>query len=721
MLIAGRYASEELVGQGAMGAVYRAVDQLSGRTVALKQLKPQVINTAPDVIERFVREGEALRQLNHPNIVKLYDVLHDAEIWYLVMEFVGGGSLRYLMSAPLPVQQVLEIGLDLADALTRAHRLQIIHRDIKPSNVLMTLDGTPRLSDFGHARFGKSSDLTQSGMIVGTLNYLSPEACQGESVDARTDIWAFGVLLFEMVSGQHPFAMDKVGATITRILTARPPDLQALCPHVPVALVDLIYRMLEKQPDDRIPTVRLVGAELEAISRGLNLSDFQSVFTTQIEKPVRPLQRRHNLPTQLTTFVGREKELVEIVELLHKPETRLLTIVGPGGMGKTRLALQTITKLLKQESGFEDGLYFVSLDRLREASAILPAIAGAIGFEAQDVEQLSKPFLAYLSGRALLLVLDNFEHLLDSVGVVTDIMRAAPSVKVLATSRERLQLQAETVFHIQGMPVPVEGAATGEIAEYDAVQLFVQQARRSWPNFEADATDLQYIVHICRLVDGMPLAILLAAAWVDMLTLEDITAEIVGSLDFLETQMRNVPERHRSIRAVFNASWRQLNTTEQRALRWLSVFRAGFTREAAQQVTDVSLQTLAALTAKSFLRRVPETGRYEIHELLRQYASEKLEASGEMETARKAHMAYFLGQTEACGLCTNEQPILNPLTEREYEVLKLIGDGLSNQDIADELFVSISTVKKHINHIYSKLNVDSRTKALVQARQLGLL
>lgn len=398
----------------------------------------------------------------------------------------------------------------------------------------------------------------------------------------------------------------------------------------------------------------------------------------------------------LSAFVGREHEIREIVELLERPGVRLLSIVGPGGMGKTRLALQLVSRVA-------DGAYFVALDGLHDASALLPAIALTIGFKGTD---FSPPRLTgYLRDRSMLLVLDNFEHLLDGATLLTEILQATTNVKILTTSRERLNLQEETVFRIEGLTTDA------------AVELFLQQARRLLPDYRVE--DTQQIVRICRLVEGMPLAILLAAGWVDVLPLDDIAAEIARSLDVLETQTRNIPERHRSIQAAFNASWKQLSAVDQRALSWLSVFRGGFTREAAQQVAGVNLRTLANLTAKSFLRHVPESGRYEIHALLRLYASERLV---DAQAAHTAHMNYFLGGGSAdCGICTDQRPLLNPLTEREHEVLLLIAAGLNNHEIADELFVSISTVKKHINHIYSKLNVDSRTRALVHAQELGLL
>ncbi len=271
-LIAGRYRLDAQIGRGGMGDVFKATDLHTGETVAIKRLHQAVVRENPDVLDRFLREGDALRQLNHPNIVTIRDMVVEADQHYLVMEYVGGGSLRDLIDAQgrLPLEGVLNLALDLADALTRAHRLQIIHRDIKPDNVLLASDGTPRLTDFGVAHLSDRTRLTQTGSVIGTYAYLSPEACNGQELDERADIWSFGVMLFEMLTGRVPFQESSTAAILTAILTKPAPDLDRLRPGLPRPLVDLIDRMLEKDRERRISSVRLVGAELEALIRGLD-------------------------------------------------------------------------------------------------------------------------------------------------------------------------------------------------------------------------------------------------------------------------------------------------------------------------------------------------------------------------------------------------------------------------------------------------------------------
>jgi predicted ATPase/serine/threonine protein kinase len=300
---------KDLLGRGGMGVVYRAIDNQSGETVAVKTLNSEALSHEPNILERFRREVESLRQLNHPNIVKFITAVESYGQHYLVMEYVDGGSLQDLLArhGHLSSQRAVEIGLDLADALTRAHHLGIIYRDLKPANVLLAQDGTPRLTDFGIAQLADGSRLTQTGVLVGTVNYLSPEALSGEVLDFRTDIWAFGVLLFEMLTGKLPFSGDNLTARITATLTQPVPDLAQYNFDIPKSLADLIYRMLEKDRQQRIPSMRQVGAELESIlmsSQGLPTS-VESRFKT----PIPSVQNtKRELPTGTVTFLFTDIE-----------------------------------------------------------------------------------------------------------------------------------------------------------------------------------------------------------------------------------------------------------------------------------------------------------------------------------------------------------------------------------------------------------------------------
>ena len=322
----------------------------------------------------------------------------------------------------------------------------------------------------------------------------------------------------------------------------------------------------------------------------------------------------NNLPAQTTTFVGRQSELLQIARLLDQQDTRMVTIHAPGGMGKTQLAMAVAERQLRH---FADGVYFISLAPLRSPDDIVTAIAEHIGFSFHGEVPAQQQLTDYLRQLNMLLVLDNFEHLLDGAPLVTEILRAAPQVKVLATSREKLSLSGETVFSLSGLVFP-NWETPDEALDYDAVKLFMQSAQRVRPDFALQAADLDYLARICRLTGGMPLGIVLAAGWLDVMSLEWIATEIQQGIDILETDQRDLPERQRSVRATFNYSWARLAEAEQNVFMKLSVFRGGFTAEAAQAVAGADVRILRRLVSKALVHLRPD-GRYDIHELLRQY------------------------------------------------------------------------------------------------------
>jgi predicted ATPase/transcriptional regulator with XRE-family HTH domain len=355
------------------------------------------------------------------------------------------------------------------------------------------------------------------------------------------------------------------------------------------------------------------------------------------------------LPVPPTPLVGRKPELGEIIHLLTLPDCRLLTIAGLGGIGKTRLALQVVQDLgAASPSHFPDGICFVSLASIVAIENIPKAIAGAVGFDLSGPLSPEDQLLGYFQKKRVLLLLDNAEHLLEGAGAFARILENAPGVKLLVTSRERLNLRSEWVFDLQGLPVPPLDADE-ELEEYSAAKLFLERARQVQYNFSLQEKDRPVVARICRMLDGIPLGIELAAAWVRTLPLGEIAAEIARDLDFLTTSARDVPERQRSLRVVFDHSWNLLPSPEQRALRRLSVFRGGFTREAAQEVTDTDLLILNSLIDRSLLRR-GESARYDLHELVRGYAAARLAEEPDEEAAvGERHSQFFLSLMRESG------------------------------------------------------------------------
>lgn len=376
--------------------------------------------------------------------------------------------------------------------------------------------------------------------------------------------------------------------------------------------------------------------------------------------PIAPVP--NNLYPPSTPFVGRKRELNELDDWLSSPAVRLINIVGTGGIGKTRLAVMTASQQLTATLDaqtvmprFPDGIYFINLSPPRNEEDIVPGIIHAVHLKLERAQQTERTqemgqstqmqLLNYLRDKRMLLIMNNYEHLLSGTRILVEILRAAPAVHILVTSRERLQLHGEQVYPLQGLNFPITADLPLDASDwpnYPAVQLFLQSAQRIRPNFDIREDEWAFVGQICQWVEGLPLGLELAASWVDMMSLADIVAELHNSLDFLETELRDLPARHRSMRTVFDSTWRRLNASEQAVLPALSVLEDGFSRVAAQQITGASLRLLSNLVNKSLLRYSQSQDQFEIHGLVRQYAVDKLTEDGEWETAvRDKHTTYY--------------------------------------------------------------------------------
>jgi predicted ATPase/DNA-binding CsgD family transcriptional regulator len=343
-------------------------------------------------------------------------------------------------------------------------------------------------------------------------------------------------------------------------------------------------------------------------------------------------------PSPLTPFIGRQASLQKLQELLRSPSARLVTLLGSGGIGKTRLALELLRGL---QTGFPDGAVFVPLAQLSSVDEILPALAERLGVQSPPSGDLKQAVLEHLASRQTLLLLDNFEHLSGGVFLVRDLLAAAPELKIIVTSREKLGLECETLYRLGGLELP-PAEAEGTPEDYEAIQLFLQKAHQVRPDFSLEGPNVEAVRQICEHVGGSPLAILLAAAWVELFSPAEVLDQITRNLDFLSRQARDADPRHASMRAVFEASFQRLHETQKAVFRKLAHFRGGFDQSAAQAVAGADLQTLITLVDKSLLRRDPSSGRYDLHELLRQYAGEELQAAGESQAVQVAHARYYL-------------------------------------------------------------------------------
>jgi predicted ATPase/DNA-binding SARP family transcriptional activator len=376
----------------------------------------------------------------------------------------------------------------------------------------------------------------------------------------------------------------------------------------------------------------------QAIRTG-QFPDTPKIRMPSLSEAVTPAAVR--LPPQHHPFIGRGNELAQIETLLRVESCRLLTLIGMGGIGKTRLALEAARQLAEH---YPDGAYFIPLAPVNDAAVIPATIAETIAIPQPGRNDIRQHLFNYLAGKSLLLVLDNFEHVVAGSPLVSEILQHAPQVCIIVTSRERLGLLEEWTLPIEGMPFPSPGTERQHPEHYQALEMFLQAARRTRPGFTLEP-ELDAVARICQLVQGVPLGIELAAAWVRVLSPAEIVRHIEQSGDFLTSTLRNIPERHRSMRAVFEWSWNLLSPNERDLLRRLAIFRGGFTLPAAQHVSEfpgLAIVLLSSLVEKSLVHYQENDARYTLHELLRQFAEEKLQADPSLFAAVEAsHSRYY--------------------------------------------------------------------------------
>jgi predicted ATPase/transcriptional regulator with XRE-family HTH domain len=371
-----------------------------------------------------------------------------------------------------------------------------------------------------------------------------------------------------------------------------------------------------------------------------------------------------NLPIPPTPLIGREHETGMIVRQLMDPACRMLTLTGPGGVGKTRLAIEAARQL---EGKFSDGIYFLSMAGIRSTEFIIPAVADALGLLFSGSLNPEDQMISYLRQKEILLVCDNFEQIVAGAALLSQILQQVPKVKLLLTSREQLRLQWEWVFEVQGLPVP-EQVQPGVLENNSAIALFLQRARQTAGTLSLTDENTEALVQICKLVDGLPLAIELAASWVRLMSLSEIAHELERSLDLLETNLFDVPARHRSIRSVFEHSWDLLTAEERAVLMRLSLFQGGFTRQAAEMVAGASLSLLSSLVGKSLLRHSKNPDRYDLHELIRQYSFAQLKTSPDEDAQAFEKYAGYYSQwvaTQESPFKSEKQPHISQLIQAE--------------------------------------------------------
>jgi len=650
----GPYEIIELLGAGGMGEVYRARDMRLNRNVAIKIL-PAAFSADSNRLHRFEQEARSASILNHPNIVTIHELGQDASTHYIAMELVEGKTLRELLrSGLLPIRKTIEIAAQVSDGLAKAHEAGMTHRDLKPENLMVSRDGFVKILDFGLAKLaspsGEGSDmcttsapLTSSGVVLGTVGYMSPEQARGDGLDYRSDQFSFGLVLYEMVTGKRAFQRSTAAETMVAILREQAQPIGVQNPDAPAPLCWAIERCLAKEPDKRYVSTRDLARELAAIRDRFS------------EKPVNQVEtRRSNLPVQRTRLVGREKEVAAAKELLLRQDVRLVTVTGTGGVGKTRLAVEVASGLVER---FPGGAHFVPLFPVNDPALIVSVIVQTLGIReagGQSPLEILKENLQDSLRAPMLLLLDNFEHLVQAAPTVAELLAMGPNLKILVTSRAALHVYGEHEFPVPPLALPDSRSTPSveALSQYPALALFVQRAVAAKPDFELNRENASAVTEICARLDGLPLAIELAAARVKVLSPSSMRTRLASRLQLLTGGARDMPQRLQTLRAAIDWSYDLLSAAEQKLFRRLSVFVGGCTLEGAEAVCDTKgdldldlLDGMASMVDKSLVQQVePAKGesRFVMLETIREYALEKLEASGEEALTKRAHAAYCL-------------------------------------------------------------------------------
>ena len=636
-----------------MGEVYRARDTRLGREVAIKVISSAL---ASDIerLERLEREARSASALNHPNIVTIYELGQVDSTHYIAMELVYGKTVRELLkSGTIPIQKVIQIAAQVADGLAKAHEAGIVHRDLKPENLMVSHDGFVKILDFGLAKLvvASSEEIshmttmvgyhTRPGMMMGTLGYMSPEQLSGSRVDCRSDQFSFGLVLYEMVTGTRAFHGNTDASTMLAILQQEAKPISTLNRDAPPPLCWTVERCLAKDPEKRYLSTRDLAQDLATIRERLSDLPFRKVET-----------RPSNLPVQLTAFVGRANEVQEVKELLLREDVLLATITGPGGVGKTRLGLQVAGELAEH---FPGGLYFVPLSAITDPALIPSLIAQTVGVkEAGQSSDTLKDYLQNSLRSPMLLLLDNFEHVISAAQTIAELLTVGSSLKVLVTSRAPLHVYGEHEFPVPPLALPdlKELPSLELLPRYSALALFMERAAAVKPDFKLTEENAPAVAEICVQLDGLPLAIELAAARVKLLSPSAMRQRLASRLQLLTGGAKDRPARQQTLRGAIDWSYNFLNEAEQRLFRRLSVFVGGCTLEAAEAVCNTRddlgldlLDGMESMVDKSLVRRVESaTGesRFLMLETIREYGLEKLAASGEEKLTRRTHAAYYL-------------------------------------------------------------------------------
>ena len=681
-----QYTIISIIGSGGMGRVFLAEDAKLGRKTALKFLSHEFASDR-EHLDRFVREARAASALNHPNICTIYEINDTAEPPFIAMEYVDGETVVELIRRKgRDLRQTVDISLQVAEALADAHAHGVVHRDIKPANIVINKKGRVKILDFGLAKrmvgveHADGQFQTNAGVVLGTASYMSPEQARGLEVDQRSDIWSLGVCIYEMLTGSLPFRGDSAADTFAAILTHQPEPPSKYFDEVPKALDRLVLNAIERQREKRLRSMDEVIERLRSIKKqidgALQGSDrgegkatnepteiFDSAPTERSEPPDTDegLSARktapHNLTESFERIIGRELEIASLTGLLAEPQTRLVTMTGIGGTGKTTLSRAVARRMLP---AFEHGVFFIELADVSRPDVVASTIAKPLGIKEEGGRPVIEVIKEHLRNREILLVIDNFEQVIEAAPQISELLTSADRLKTLVTSRELLRLTPEIEFQVPPLtlPDPETAASFDELRETEAVTLFVERANAARSGFTLTPENIGDVVAICSRLDGLPLAIELAAARIKILSPSSLRSKLEDSLDLLAGGSRDRPERQKTMRGAVMWSYDLLSPQEKQVFRELAVFSGGFRFDSAESVCETSAYThaldlvdvVSSLIDKSLLiQKDSRNGepRFRMLEVVRGFALELLESDGDLEKTKRRHAECFVELGEA--------------------------------------------------------------------------
>lgn len=664
----GRYSIGRELGRGAMGIVYLATDPDLNRTVALKTLGGALSGSDPRR-SRLREEARMLAAVSQPNVAHLYTFEELPELSFLTMEYVPGLSLAdRLRSGRMNQEEALDCGRQIAAALEATHERGLIHRDLKPQNIRVTPEGWVKVLDFGLA-----ATLGARGEACGTLGYMSPEQLAGEEPRTPADLWALGCVLFECLTGAPAIqGMDR--SALAHATTDARFDW-SLLPHELVPTVRRgVEGCLSRKATER-PTATEMRRLLEEALLRLRASGIlqdEAAAGGEARAPV------GNLPHRLSSFVGRVTILRQLESSLRTD--RLVTLTGAGGAGKTRTAIEAAHRVAAHFAG---GAWMIDLSSLDAGSRIAESAIRALGVK--DAGGATDPLgslVSELANRRVLLLIDNCEHLVEEVAAFArSLLEVCSGLTFLATSREPLGVEGEQVIALPPLELPAPTASDALATE--AVRLFVSKARARQPRYEIAATEVETAAEICRRLDGLPLAIELAAAQTRALSLPEILLRVESSPLTL-VGGRGGPGRHQSLARVIEWSYLLLPPAEQRLLARLSVFRDGWSLRGAELVAGGEgldrwevCDCLSRLVERSLVEvRIPEgagPARYRFLELVRSFARERLREDRTAQAETEARLLTFAQTLLAECAPEDRSPLPEEMARIHTEYGNLIG------------------------------------------------